>query len=338
MTYIFFMKEQARTIVYSIENGIFPIPKGNALVFGGYNAELSPHLKQADFVTPLAKDAVLWKKSGHGQAGQNTRYAIAYILAEQQKAARNWQIASALNSLEEGGIIVICAENSQGGKSLLDLQDIFYISIAAVSKNKCRLVWGTKTTSEHMQVACTNALESGAIKQRNDGLWTQPGVFSWEHSDIGSSVLTKYIPPLKGRVADFGCGIGEITFSLFHQSTDIQSATLIDHDARAIACAQKNLSAYGSAVEYMWTDIYDVTLQNQFDFIVMNPPFHTGKMQSVELGLIFIKRAYQALKKGGKLYMVANSHLPYESILSDLFSSHEQLAKENGFKVIMAHK
>ncbi len=338
MTYIISMQEQARTILYALENDVFSVPNGDSLVCGGYDMGLSLRLKTADFMTPFAEDAALWAKSGHRQVEENKKYAIAYVLAEQQKEARHVQIGLALKYLQEEGLIVVCAENSQGGKTLLNLQDVFYIKLNTISKHKCRLVWGVKGTHEQMLVAYTNALQAGAIRLRPDGLWTQPGVFSWEHSDIGSRLLTQYIPPLKGRIADFGCGIGEIAAFVLNQSNNIQTATLIDHDARAIACAHKNLSAYSSLIEYIWSDIRDIALQNQFDVIVMNPPFHKGKAQSVDLGKIFISRAHQALKRGGRLYMVANTHLPYESLLSELFVSYNELGRKDGFKVITAHK
>ena len=98
------------------------------------------------------------------------------------------------------------------------------------------------------------------------------------------------------------------------------------------------MSASTCKTQFIWSDIHDVGINGTCNTIVMNPPFHSGKAQSIELGLTFINKAHHALKKGGTLYMVANNHLPYEVLINQLFSSHVMVAQENGFKVISAKK
>ena len=55
------------------------------------------------------------------------------------------------------------------------------------------------------------------------------------------------------------------------------------------------------------------------DAVVMNPPFHEGRKADPELGQAFIEAAAGMLGAKGKLYMVANRHLPYEETLERLF-------------------
>ena len=74
------------------------------------------------------------------------------------------------------------------------------------------------------------------------------------------------------------------------------------------------------------------------DFIVMNPPFHEGKKTNVEIGKAFISNAFEELKSGGILYMVANAHLPYEAVLSEKFSTIEKKFEGQGFKIFAAVK
>ncbi len=40
------------------------------------------------------------------------------------------------------------------------------------------------------------------------GLWTQPGVFSWDRLDPGTALLMEALPRLSGKGADLGCGVG----------------------------------------------------------------------------------------------------------------------------------
>lgn len=332
------MRGQVQTILHALKNGVFLIPDANVLVSGRFDEELHRFLKHADYDVPFAKDACLWDQAEHRQFDKDKKYALAIILAEQQKDARLFQIGSALKGLTDGGQIVICAENNQGGKGLLGLHEYFHIKLNNLSKNKCRLVWGEINYNKATEFACEKAFKSGDIQQRSDGLWTQPGVFSWEHSDSASLMLLKHLPELKSHIADFGCGIGELSYHTSNRCSGITDITLIDHDARAIACAKRNMSAYAGKVQYVWADIHDITINSTYDAVIMNPPFHTGKIQSNDLGLTFIKKAHAALKKGGTLYMVANIHLPYETLITELFANQQVLASENGFKVISARK
>ena len=53
----------------------------------------------------------------------------------------------------------------------------------------------------------------------------------------------------------------------------------------------------------------------------MNPPFHDGGTEDQALGQAFIRRAAEALRPGGTLWLVANRHLPYEATLSAAFKT-----------------
>ena len=75
------------------------------------------------------------------------------------------------------------------------------------------------------------------------------------------------------------------------------------------------------------------------DFIVSNPPFHTqSRADRPDIGQRFIAVAAQALRPGGRLYVVANRHLPYEAALSEAFASVAVKADVGGYKIIEAVK
>jgi 16S rRNA (guanine1207-N2)-methyltransferase len=70
--------------------------------------------------------------------------------------------------------------------------------------------------------------------------------------------------------------------------------------------------------------------------IVSNPPFHQGRADLPELGRAFIASAADALVPDGRLFIVANRHLPYEAVLAARFRDVRTLATQEGFKVIEA--
>jgi 16S rRNA (guanine1207-N2)-methyltransferase len=83
---------------------------------------------------------------------------------------------------------------------------------------------------------------------------------------------------------------------------------------------------------------HDVTrgLPHRYDAIVCNPPFHQGRADLPELGRAFIEAAAEALLPGGRLWLVANRHLPYEATLASRFAKVNRVAMQEGFKVIEA--
>jgi 16S rRNA (guanine1207-N2)-methyltransferase len=71
---------------------------------------------------------------------------------------------------------------------------------------------------------------------------------------------------------------------------------------------------------------------------VTNPPFHQGRADLPELGRAFIVAAADALIAGGRLWLVANRHLPYEAVLNECFKTMRTVTTERGYKVIEAIK
>ena len=63
-----------------------------------------------------------------------------------------------------------------------------------------------------------------------------------------------------------------------------------------------------------------------------------GGVEDQALGQGFLQRAATVLRRGGALWLTANRHLPYETVLKPLFSRVETRAEARGFKVIEAHK
>jgi 16S rRNA (guanine1207-N2)-methyltransferase len=71
--------------------------------------------------------------------------------------------------------------------------------------------------------------------------------------------------------------------------------------------------------------------------IVSNPPFHAqDRADRPELGQRFIAAAAHALAPRGRLWLVANRHLPYEESLGTHFATVRTVAQAEGFKVVEA--
>jgi 16S rRNA (guanine1207-N2)-methyltransferase len=258
--------------------------------------------------------------------------AIA-ILAPPGTLERRYTLALALRALQAGGALTALAPKDRGGTRLRKELESFGCEVEDISKRHHRIV----TCVRPAELNIESALAEGAPRIVEDlGLWSQPGVFSWDRLDPGSALLIDQLPALSGRGADFGCGIGMLAHAVF-TSPAVSELTLIDIDRRAVECARHNVS--DQRARFLWADVRDANpALNELDFVVMNAPFHDAGSEDKSLAQKFVTRAAAALRKGGVCWLVANRHLPYEAIIQPLFKHAQRAIETGGYKIYEARK
>lgn len=310
-------------------------------------------LKVFNSFKPLADQWGRYGK-GRGVAPLNPDYYdFIFLCVPKQKIAANALIAKSLSALKQGGHLICTAANDAGGKTLEKTVKAFGtegLEIQSLSKSKHRIVVASKQQLD--PAAIYNAIEDGAHQEvrfadgkgGSDTYTTQAGIFGWNKIDLGSHLLIETLndplmDPLKGMGADFGCGYGYLSRQVLTHNPDIKKHYAIDADYHALECAKENLKENLKKfdIEYYWQDLTKFTLKG-LDWIIMNPPFHEGKKTDSHIGEKFIENASKSLKPRGTLYMVANSHLPYEKILGAYFGHIEKLQEQDGFKIFKAVK
>ncbi len=251
-------------------------------------------------------------------------------------------IADAAVRLGENGVMIAAAANDAGGKRLPGLFGEFSDAYVSESKHKARVVAVKKGDMRNDDVL--NAWRADADLRRvpETDFTSCPGLFSWNRVDPGSALLTDYMDQnIKGSVADFGCGYGYLSARMLETCPDVSHLICIDADYRAVRACKQNIGARTKVhFDCLWDDLAapDNNFTGRFDAVIMNPPFHEGRDTKASLGSAFIETSYNALKENGKLIMVANVHLPYEPVLRSMFGRVEQLASQNGFKILKAEK
>ncbi len=268
-------------------------------------------------------------------------YDMVCILLPKNMIEARYLIARGIKMLRLGGVLVCAAGNKVGGSRIKKMLAQFGVDgLSDNSKNKSRCVSGLVAENVNYDMV-EKSLYLGAEQEIMGGAFiSRAGIFGWNKIDKGSAILTKYIPKdLKGRGADFGCGYGYLSSFLLSNCKKIKHLTCLDADYRAVEICRKNLSQFELNKELLWVDLTSIQdgLRN-LNFIVMNPPFHEGKNVSISVGKRFIDSAQQSLRRGGRLFMVANNHLPYDRILEDKFFECKKLYEGNGFKVFVALK
>ena len=258
----------------------------------------------------------------------------AVVLAPGGTLERDYVLAQMLRVLKPGAPLLAFAPKDKGGARLGKALKHFGCAVAEDARRHHRFCNVRRPDAvQHVDAA----IAAGAPRLSPTlGVWTQPGVFSWDRLDPGSARLMAVMPSLEGKGADLGCGVGLLSAKVL-ASPAVTALTGVDIDGRAIACARRNLD--DPRVSLAWADVRRLDdSQSGLDFVVMNPPFHDGGAEDRELGVTFIRTAARLLRKGGACWLVANRHLPYEAALGEAFASVAARADDGGYKVFEARK
>jgi 16S rRNA (guanine1207-N2)-methyltransferase len=265
-------------------------------------------------------------------------YASVLVLPERQRdGARAW-LGRAVLAAREGGEVIACAPTREGGQRLGDELAELLGEVTIDVKARCRVVRGVRGPDADLELAASWA-DQDRVRDVWRGMSSRPGLFAWDHVDEGSARLVECLPnDLGGVVADVGCGWGYLSAAVLARGVRPTELHLIEADARGLAIAKANLAphAAGVALHSHWIDATTKWPVPALDAIVCNPPFHERGETSTELGRGILRSAFEALKVGGSLWMVANRHLPYEKTLYQTFGAWDVLDERGGYKVIRA--
>lgn len=176
--------------------------------------------------------------------------------------------------------------------------------------------------------------EAGEPRAIEGGFTTRAGVFSADGIDPASRMLAAALSEKPGaHVVDLGGGWGYLTAAILDRA-GVKQVDLVEADRVALDCARENLP--DARVRFHWADATRWMPETPADAVVMNPPFHEGRKGEPELGARFIGQAARMLAPGGRLWMVANRHLPYEKVLRTHFREVAEIGGDTRFKIFCA--
>jgi len=164
-----------------------------------------------------------------------------------------------------------------------------------------------------------------------------PGVFSQKKLDVGTKVLLDNLPTITLKsLLDFGCGAGVIASFIGTKYTGI-TLTLADVSALALVSAEKTLTLNALKGNIHATDSLS-DINNQFDVVITNPPFHQGLKTNYHATESFLSGIHQQIKTKGELIVVANSFLTYKPIMLKSFTIVNEVINQQGFTVFHCKK
>jgi 16S rRNA (guanine1207-N2)-methyltransferase len=368
--------EALKTLFHPFDAGELPMPgKGARVVFlgaepgfrlpGGWAASIHAVQGFRPSFLALERSGVTVTPSAEGDG-----YDMALVLAGRHRGENELRLAEAISRVKPLGLVVMAGHSTDGVgsfRSRLEKGDTRMADAIARTSPGGVLVNGESGPRRFGPFRLPVPLEGHLSKHHGVVFWlrrkaeaeafaatikewhgswpliegrfaTAPGMFSHDRVDAGSRLLAANLPgDISGNVADFCAGWGYLAAELARRE-NVRSIDLHEADFASIEAAKRNLrdEAERMPVGFHWRDLAAEPISERYDAIVMNPPFHQGRAADPGIGRAMIGAAAKALRRGGRLFMVANRQLPYEDTLEAEFGKWCEVARDGGFKVLAA--
>lgn len=245
------------------------------------------------------------------------------------KPAARARIATAASRLSDGGVIWVDGQKTDGIDSLL--KEIRRLTPVDEVHSKAH---GKIFRIDAGAPDWVPADWASAPTEIAPGFVTRPGVFSADGIDPGSQLLARHLPEkLPTRLVDLGAGWGWLSAQALGRA-GVEVVHLVEADRIALDSAEDNIK--DARARFHWADARDFRLPEPVNGVIMNPPFHDGRDADPRLGAEFIATAARLLTGAGRLWMVANRHLPYETVLRENFAQVSEIGGDTRFKIFEA--
>jgi 16S rRNA (guanine1207-N2)-methyltransferase len=168
-------------------------------------------------------------------------------------------------------------------------------------------------------------------------------LFSRDHLDIGARFFLtqfKHLPAAE-KVVDLACGNGVlgIRYAQMHSEANVQ---FTDESYMAMASTLDNYtSIIGndlSAAKFITDDGLKQIADSSVNLVLCNPPFHQQHVIGEQIAMELFSQSKRCLQVGGELWIVANSHLDYQSKLKKLFGNCRVVDANKKFVVLRVVK
>ncbi|OLP52692.1 methyltransferase [Rhizobium rhizosphaerae] len=337
-------RNAVKTLFHPFANGTLDLPgEGQRILFLGAEAGFDrPEGFDAtlDAVQPLRphhRGLAAARIDSRPELGDGKEYDGALLLIGKHRGENEQRIAEALLRTREGGMIVIAGAKEDGILALRKRLEALGFDVDSLPKYHAVALWFPRPADIGAAVETLRA-RAAVVEGR---FTAAPGMFSHDRIDPGSELLASRFPrDASGHAADFGAGWGYLSVMLAEAAPGLKGIDLFEADHNALEAARANMAANARNMpaRFHWQDLTAEEPRDRFDLIVMNPPFHETQAADPALGQAMIRMAAKSLKLGGRLMLVANRGLPYESVMTELFKEWGETCRNARFKVLWGRK
>ena len=260
-----------------------------------------------------------------------------------ERAVSHHIINQASVLLKHGGTLMLSGEKTDGVKTYTGhANKLFGDSCQPKKSGNYYLSRLTKYSDDGKLLDDKNYLALRPIgSPDNLPLQSKPGIFGWNKIDQGSALLINQLPQFlqsfgaenqPQSVLDLGCGYGFLACAAAQQG--LTQITATDNNAAALRACKANFEA----LKVDGTVLADDTgsqLEERFDAIICNPPFHQGFNIDSELTAKFLTASKRLLAPRGRALFVVNNFIALEKKAQDYFPRVREVARSGSFKLIM---
>ncbi|ADZ89479.1 class I SAM-dependent methyltransferase [Marinomonas mediterranea] len=271
-----------------------------------------------------------------------------HVVVYQPKAKEflTYLLACVLPALKTGGFLWLVGDNKSGVKSSVKKLEAPLSSVGKFDGAKHCLLYQAQKTEAAQDFVFSDWITRWEqdIAGQTFTLCSIPGVFGHGKLDKGTALLLEQLEKHRfmsgvnqARILDFGCGDGVISMWL-HKRTGA-NVTSLDDSALALKATELTF-AENDATDSLTTIASNGLkhVKGRFNYVVTNPPFHTGINTDYSIAERFFIGVKQHLTLNGELFVVANDFLRYSPLLDAALGGHTRLERDRGFAVYHARQ
>lgn len=260
---------------------------------------------------------------------QSSDVIVFYWTKNKQEV--HFQLSQLLSHSPLQQTVFIIGENRCGVRSVEKILSPYGEVVKIDSARRCGLYHFSLQKKPHFHLEDYWKCYSHS-KLKGLNVYSLPGVFSRQELDAGTDLLLSTIDNhIRGKVLDMGCGAGVIGAFIKSQNPKAD-VVMTDIYSMALESAKRTLAENNLQAEVYPSNVFS-HIQEKFDLIISNPPFHDGVDTNYYAVRELIEKAKWHLKTSGELRIVANAFLPYPTLFERYFGYYEVIAKTNKFKV-----
>jgi len=260
-----------------------------------------------------------------------------------ERAVSHHIINQASLLLKRGGVLMLSGEKTDGVKTYTGhANKLFGDSCQPKKRGNYYLSRLTQYSDDGKLLDDKNYLSLRSISSPDNlPLQSKPGIFGWNKIDQGSALLINQFPQFvqsfgeanrPQSLLDLGCGYGFLACAAAQQGFEQITAT--DNNAAALNACTKNFAALEVNGTVISGDAGS-QLEERFDAIICNPPFHQGFNIDSELTAKFLTASKRLLAPKGRALFVVNNFIALEKKALDYFPRVREVARSGSFKLIM---
>lgn len=260
---------------------------------------------------------------------------VAVVKVPRAKVMLEWQLRRIAVAALPGTVVVGAGMTREVHSSTVELfERILGPTVTTRARKKARLLL-TRVDLDRVdrEVPGTSTHEAHGVT-----VVAEPGVFGAGGTDDGTELLLVNLPAVQGPVdvIDLGCGTG-IVGTVIARDNPAARLVFTDVSDLAVSSARRTFERTlpGQEALFHVADGLSACADGSADLVVVNPPFHQGRVVTDDIAWEMFGDARRVLRPGGRIVVVGNRHLAYHAKLKRLYGNVEVLGSDPRF-VVMA--